>query len=102
MTTELTEKTYYTETAKSEGKAIVQFTAPWCGPCRMLSPRLQELESDGLITYFRVDVDQNPELALDFKVMSIPTLQFYKDGQYMKTSVGAVTKSSLVAELEKL
>lgn len=98
MATELTESNYQ-EVTERDGLSVVQFTAPWCVPCRMLAPRLQEMEDDGHFAYFKVDVDENPELAREFRIMSVPTLRFYLNGKSVHTMVGAKPKSQILAEI---
>lgn len=95
MANNLDEKSFYDTVAGTDGVSVVQFTAPWCGPCRMLAPRLEEVATEKNIAYYKVDIDQNPQLAIDFQIMSIPTLQYYKDGKLVDTTVGARTKTQL-------
>lgn len=102
MATDLTEATYDGTIEGTEGVSIVQFTAPWCGPCRMIAPVLTELESEGKITYYKVNVDENSELARRFQIMSIPTLQYYKDGKVWDTTIGLLRKADIEANLERL
>jgi thioredoxin 1 len=99
---ELNEKTFHETITSTEGVSVVQFTAPWCGPCRMLAPRLQELSEDLSVNYFKVNIDENTELARNFQIMSIPTLQFYKDGELVKTVVGIRAYGELVEIVEGL
>lgn len=96
---EITESNYQ-EVAETDGMALVQFSAAWCAPCKLLSPRLQELEDEGVIAYYKVDIDQNPELAREFRIMSIPTLFLYRNGQHVKTIVGAKSKPDLKKEID--
>lgn len=98
---DLTETTFNT-ISDTEGVAVVQFTAPWCGPCRMLKPRLVELAEDLSINYFTVDIDKNSQLAIDFQIMSIPTLQWYKNGELVKTTVGVLQYEELKQTVESL
>lgn len=93
---------YETALQGEPGKqTVVDFWATWCGPCRFLSPILDELEQEGKIDLVKVDVDQNPELAQEHGIMSIPTMMFYKDGERNNDSmVGAVAKNDLVAYLK--
>lgn len=102
MTTELTDNTFINTIADTKGVSIVQFTAPWCGPCRMIAPVLTELEAEGKITYYKVNVDENTELARDFRIMSIPALFFYKDGKHRETTVGMQRKAQIEATLDQL
>lgn len=102
MSIDLTEQNYAETIASTDGQTVVQFTAPWCGPCRMLTPRLQELEDEGKITYYKVNVDENSELARNFTIMSVPTLIFYVQGTLRQIEVGAKSKKELEAILESL
>lgn len=81
---------------------LVDFWAPWCGPCRMLSPIVDELADElaGRMKVAKCNVDGNQELALQFSVMSIPTLVLFKNGAEAFRSVGAVPKAKLLADLE--
>lgn len=94
----LNNDSFYVETAK-DGKKVVQFTASWCGPCRFLSPRLDRLSQEHGFDYFKVDVDENTELARDFQIMSIPTVQVYENGRVQNTFVGVKSDKELVDEL---
>ena len=76
--------------------AIVDFYADWCGPCKMLAPVIEEAAEDmPEIQFYKVDVDEAPELARSFKVMSVPTLAFFKNGELVKKNVGAVSYEEL-------
>lgn len=94
----LTEKTFYGETAKP-GTKVVQFSADWCGPCKMLTPQLARLSVEYGFDYYKVDVDQNSELARDFRIMSIPTVQVYVDGVLVNSFTGVKPVTQLKAEL---
>ena len=80
---------------------IVDFWATWCGPCRMLSPLLDEVEEEmsDKITVVKVNVDDADEIAMRFRIMSIPTLLFFKNGQVVDKTVGAMPKSTLVDKI---
>ena len=83
----------------ADGKlVIVDFWATWCGPCRMLSPLLDEVEEEmaDKITVVKVNVDDADEIAMRYRIMSIPTLLFFKGGVMVDRSVGAMPKSALV------
>ena len=81
---------------------LVDFWAPWCGPCRMLSPIVDEVaEERSDVKVGKVNVDEQPDLAAQFGVMSIPTLVVFKNGEEIDRSVGALPKARLQALLEK-
>lgn len=77
--------------------AVVDFNATWCGPCKMMAPVLEELsgEYEGKVSFYALDVDENPDLAGKFSVMSIPNLVFLKKGEKVDSSVGFVPKDNL-------
>ena len=84
-----------------EKLVIVDFWATWCGPCRMLSPLLDEVEAEmaDKITVVKVNVDDADEIAMRYRIMSIPTLLFFKGGQVVDKTVGAMPKSTLVDKI---
>ena len=88
---------------KSEKLAIVDFSAEWCGPCRMVSPIIHELatEYEGRIVAGEVNVDENPQVTAKFKVRNIPTVLFFKNGEVVEKQVGAVPKSAYKTILEQ-
>ena len=99
----LTDARFEEET--SQGLVLVDFWAPWCGPCRMQGPILEQLaeeihEDD--LKIFKMDVDENPNTARNFGIMSIPTLLFKKDGQVAKQVAGVHTKEQLKATVSEL
>ena len=83
---------------ESEKLVIVDFWATWCGPCRMLSPLLDEVEEEmaDRIVVVKVNVDDADEIAMRYRIMSIPTLVFVKNGQMVDRTVGAMAKSTLI------
>ena len=83
-----------------QDKVLIDFYAEWCGPCKMLSPILEELEND--IKIIKVDVDKLPKLAEQFRVMSIPTLVFFNDGKVKNEIVGFRDKTELEDIINKL
>ena len=86
---------------ESEKLIIVDFWATWCGPCRMLSPLLDEVEAEmaDKVEVVKVNVDDADEIAMRFRIMSIPTLLFFKNGAMVDRSVGAMPKSALVDKI---
>ena len=93
--------TSFDELLQSEKLVIVDFWATWCGPCRMLSPLLDEVEAEmaDKIEVVKVNVDDADEIAMRFRIMSIPTLLFFKNGAMVDRSVGAMPKSALVEKI---
>ena len=91
----------FDETVVASGKPFVlDFWAPWCGPCRMMEPVLKELaEENEDITVGKLNVDENPAIATKFDILSIPTLLVFVDGQIAKKLVGAMPKKRLLEEL---
>eukprot|EP01013_Petalomonas_cantuscygni_P009217 TRINITY_DN2201_c0_g1_i1.p1 TRINITY_DN2201_c0_g1~~TRINITY_DN2201_c0_g1_i1.p1 ORF type:complete len:107 (-),score=32.88 TRINITY_DN2201_c0_g1_i1:160-480(-) len=76
----------------ASGKAIVDFTATWCGPCRMIAPMFEEMSKDpqfAAVKFLKVDVDQLSDVAREYSVQAMPTFKFFKDGQEVETVVGA-------------
>ena len=93
--------TSFDELLQSEKLVIVDFWATWCGPCRMLSPLLDEVEAEmaDKIEVVKVNVDDADEVAMRYRIMSIPTLLFFKNGAMVDRSVGAMPKSALVDKI---
>ena len=97
----LTKENFTKEVRQANGPVLVDFWAPWCGPCRMLAPVMEQLadEQEGKAKVVKVNVDDNPELAKQFQVYSIPTVIAFKNGQETGRSVGLVPKANLTALL---
>jgi thioredoxin 1 len=97
----LTETTFDEEIAGAAEAVIVDFWAEWCGPCKMIAPILDEIAAEhaGTIRVAKLNVDDNPDIARRFEVMSIPTLIVFKDGQPAKRIVGAKGKGQLLEDL---
>jgi thioredoxin 1 len=100
-TTQLTDQTFDEAIGGATEPVLVDFWAEWCGPCKMIAPILDEIatEQAGKITIAKLNIDDNPEAARRFDVMSIPTLILFKDGQPAKKLIGAKGKGQLLEEL---
>ena len=86
-----------------QGEAVlVDFFAEWCGPCQMLAPVLEQFAKESEVKVIKIDVDEVPELARQFRVMSIPTLMLFKDGQMVKQMVGLQSKEELKKQIDAL
>ncbi|WP_339096793.1 thioredoxin [Deinococcus sp. VB343] len=98
---ELTDSNFKDETAS--GLTLVDFWAPWCGPCRIIAPVIEELagQYEGRVKVAKVNVDENPATSGQFRVMSIPTMILFKDGQPVEGMVGAQPKRAFEALLDK-
>ena len=99
--TEVTDTNFQAEVIESPEPVLVDFWAPWCGPCRIVQPHLEEFagERDDL-RVVKLNVDDNPQTAASFNVMSIPTLLLFKNGQVAHQIVGALPKNRLLQEIE--
>ncbi len=98
---DVTDATFQSEVVESENAVLVDFWAPWCGPCRVVHPILEEIDTErDDLHVVSLNVDENQETAARYEVLSIPTLILFKDGQEAKRVIGAMPKRRLEAELE--
>jgi thioredoxin len=99
---EVTDNTFQAEVIESDVPVLVDFWAPWCGPCRMVAPVLEEIASEkgATLKIVKLNTDENQQTAMAYEVLSIPTLILFKNGQIAKKVVGAYPKRKLEAELE--
>ncbi|NLI60776.1 MAG: thioredoxin [Clostridiales bacterium] len=100
----LNQDNFVEEVLDSDSPVLVDFYADWCGPCKMISPIIDQVakEYGGKAKITKLNVDENSELATQFRVMSIPTLVFFKDGKEVERMMGARPKGELTGTLDKL
>ncbi len=104
MALQITESNFEEEVLQSPIPVLVDFWATWCGPCRMISPIIDQIaqEANGAFKVAKADVDACPKLATTYNVRSIPTLLFFKNGQVADTIVGATSKDNILSKLNSL
>lgn len=97
----LTDQNFESEVLKANSPVLVEFWAPWCGPCQVMAPVLEEMASEykDRIKVGKLNVDENPATAMTYQIMSIPTLVLFEKGESQKKIVGAIPKKRLVDEL---
>lgn len=98
----VTDQTFDDEVINAKGVSLVDFWAPWCGPCRIIGPIVDELaaEYEGKANIVKLNVDENPQTAGRFGIQGIPTLLLFKDGELIDTLVGVQPKETLVAKID--
>lgn len=101
---EISDSSFEAEVLKSDIPVLVDFWAPWCGPCKSIAPVLEELatEFNGKIKFAKINVDDNPKTPTQYNVRGIPNLVFFKDGEVVEQIVGAVPKDQLVEAITKV
>jgi thioredoxin 1 len=99
----ITQDNFKSEVLDSEKPVLVDFWASWCGPCRMVSPIVDEIaeESDGSFKVGKINVDEQPDLAAQFNVMSIPTLMVFKNGTVADSTVGVRSKQDILSMIQQ-
>ena len=91
------------DNAVSTGVTVVDFWAPWCGPCKMMEPAVKELSEEMAdVNFYKLNVDQNQDISIRFKVMSIPTILIFKDGDLKDTSIGVLSKDMLESKIKTI
>jgi thioredoxin 1 len=104
MVIDVSDQNFENEVIKSELPVLLDLWAPWCGPCHMVAPVIESLAGkyNGKIKFCRLNVDENPQTAAKYRIMSIPTLMFFKDGQVADTVIGAVPERILQPKIDAL
>ena len=104
MVTDVTDKDFEEEVIQSTLPVLIDLWAPWCGPCRMVAPVIDKLAEiyGGKFKFFRLNVDENPQTASKYGIMSIPTLIFFKGGKAVDTVIGAVPEQTLKPKIDSL
>jgi thioredoxin 1 len=101
---EITDRTFQSEVLESETPVVLDFWAPWCAPCRAIAPIVEELAPryEGRVTFGKVNVDENQQIAANYAIRSIPTLLFFRDGEVVNQVVGVLSKPALVLKVDEM
>lgn len=103
MIKHITENDFDVEVLKEDGVVVVDFFAPWCGPCKMLAPVLEQVQEEiNNVKIVKIDIDENPKAAIEYGVNNIPTIKIFKKGVELITKVGFLPKGSLIEIIEKV
>ncbi|MBN1644086.1 MAG: thioredoxin [Dehalococcoidales bacterium] len=104
MVTDITDQEFEQKVIKSNQPALVDMWAPWCVPCRMVAPIVDKLSNkyEGKCKFYKMNVDNNPDTARKYGVMSIPTMLFFKNGKVVNTVVGATSEQALAPKVEDI
>jgi thioredoxin 1 len=106
MVLELSSKNFEEDVLKFKGLVLVDFWAEWCGPCKALGPIIEELgnemKDEKNVKIAKLNVDENAEIAQKYSIMSIPTLKFFKDGEFVEDMVGIQSKEEIIKKIKEL